>query len=269
MKNFIKSLKNYIHSELYNLKHYHKIKLITLIFIIIFFPLTIPLSIFAFMLGILLSFLSGKKEYDKSLYKLVTKKTYFTVLFNTGDLSEYCTWKILNNEQEYKKILINLYIPNKNHTSEIDSVLINEYGIFVIESKGYSGWIFGSERDSSWTQIIYKRKIHFYNPITQNRNHIISLANLLNIENMNIFKSYIVFSNRCELKKITVTKPNVKVIKRPQLQETLDNDYKVYGKILNKEQIDYFYNKLYNYMFSDTNIKEEHIKYVKTLNSKK
>ena len=29
-------------------------------------------------------------------------------------------------EQEYKKILINLYIPNKNHTSEIDSVLINE-----------------------------------------------------------------------------------------------------------------------------------------------
>lgn len=39
------------------------------------------------------------------------------------------TWRILNNQSEYKKVLINLYIPNELRTSEIDSILINKYGI--------------------------------------------------------------------------------------------------------------------------------------------
>ena len=68
-------------------------------------------------------------------------------------MAEYFTWDILNNQPEYKKVLINIYIPNGNHTNEIDSILINNYGVFVIESKGYSGWIFGNETNKTWTQI--------------------------------------------------------------------------------------------------------------------
>lgn len=262
---FFIALKRYLKSEWYNFRNYHKIKLITLLLIIILFPITIPLAIIGFIIGMLYEMILGKREYDRSIYKLITKEPYFATIFNKGRIAEYYTWRILNNQPEYKKILINLYIPNEDHTSEIDSILINKYGIFVIESKGFSGWIFGNETQKEWTQVIYKNKNRFYNPIMQNRNHIKSLANILKIKDMNIFRSYIVFSERCELKKITVNKPNVRVVKRNHLQDTLNKDYEKYGNILLNSQIRDFSDKLNKYMFSNDDIKNEHIKYVKEI----
>ena len=73
MNKFLKELKRYIKSEYYNFKKHHKIKLITLILLIILFPITIPLSIIGFIIGILIEFNSGKIQYNKSLYKSITK----------------------------------------------------------------------------------------------------------------------------------------------------------------------------------------------------
>lgn len=67
---FFKELKKYLKSEWYNLKNYHRLKLITFILIIILFPITFPLIIIGFMFGILIALIPGKREYDKSLYKL-------------------------------------------------------------------------------------------------------------------------------------------------------------------------------------------------------
>lgn len=265
MKNFLATLKKYIKAEWHNFKNNHKIKIITLLIVITLFPLTVPLAILAFLFGMLLTLMPGKLEYDKSLFKLTTNKSYFTVFFNTGNLAEYLTWQILDRQPEYKKTLVNLYIPNDLNTREIDSILINEYGIFVIESKGYSGWIFGNERDINWKQMLYNKQYYFYNPIIQNRNHIKSLAKILDLKDMNIFRSYIVFSQRCELKKVSTTKPNIKVIKRQQLNTTLNNDYEIYGKVLSINQINDIYNKLEKYMFVDSNVKKEHIQYVENL----
>ena len=53
-----------------------------------------------------------------------------------------------------RKVLRNVYIPkDNNETSEIDVLFITQKGIFVIESKNYSGWIFGSEKQYKWTMI--------------------------------------------------------------------------------------------------------------------
>lgn len=265
MENFLTSLKEYIRSEFYNAKKNHKIKLLTLLLIIIFFPISIPLIIINFAFGIVLAIIHGKKKYDKSIYKIITQKSYLSILFDKGKMAEYLTWEILNNQPEYKKVLINVYIPNDNHTNEIDSILINNYGIFVIESKGYSGWIFGNETNKTWTQIIYKYKAHFFNPVIQNRIHIESLAKIIEINNPNIFRSYIVFSERCELKKIYISKQNLRVIKRHQLQNTLNNDYKKYGQVLNNSEITDIYDKLVNYMFCSDNVKNEHIKYINSI----
>lgn len=72
------------------------------------------------------------------------------------------------------KILRNVYIPKDNgETSEIDVLYITQKGIFVIESKNYSGWIFGDEKQGYWTAMLpNKEKNRFYNPIKQNRTHI-------------------------------------------------------------------------------------------------
>ncbi len=65
------------------------------------------------------------------------------------------------------KILRNVYIPKDNgETSEIDVVYITQKGIFVIESKNFSGWIFGDDKSAYWTASLPNgKKNRFYSPI--------------------------------------------------------------------------------------------------------
>ena len=78
------------------------------------------------------------------------------------------------------KILKNIYIPKDDGTTtEVDLLFITQKGIFVIESKNYIGYIFGSEKQYKWTVTLYagkdfigrKRveKHQFLNPIIQNK----------------------------------------------------------------------------------------------------
>ena len=73
------------------------------------------------------------------------------------------------------KVLKNVYLPKENgETSEVDIIFITQKGIFVFESKNYSGWIFGDEKGKTWTAMLpNKQKNQFYNPIMQNRTHLI------------------------------------------------------------------------------------------------
>ena len=63
-------------------------------------------------------------------------------------------------------------------------VFLHESGLYVIESKNYSGWIFGNEEQDHWTQCL-RGKFHttqkhsFYNPLLQNETHICALMELL------------------------------------------------------------------------------------------
>ena len=69
-----------------------------------------------------------------------------------------------------------LYIPKSDGTtSQIDHVVVTDKGLFVIETKNYEGWIFGSEKAPYWTQTIYMNKQIFQNILHQNYGHIESL----------------------------------------------------------------------------------------------
>ena len=111
--------------------------------------------------------------------------------------------------------LRNLYVPRKDgSTSEIDLVYITVKGLFVIESKNYSGFIFGSDWNKNWTSTHYAGKtwygrekvdkFHFYNPVWQNNAHIKALENYLG--GVNAY-SIIVFGDDCELKDVNITTP--------------------------------------------------------------
>ena len=124
---------------------------------------------------------------------------------------------------KYGKTLKNIYVPKKDGTtSEIDVLFITQKGIFVLESKNYSGWIFGDENCLNWTACLSNgKKNKFYNPIKQNQTHIKWLKKYLeSFGFVNVaFFSVIVFSERCELKKVTAEKSEAKVLKRKQLFE--------------------------------------------------
>lgn len=69
--------------------------------------------------------------------------------------------KLYLKDPEY--ILLNdCTLPDEQSgTTQIDHILLSPYGIFIIETKNYKGWIFGSERQKLWTQKIFKRAINF------------------------------------------------------------------------------------------------------------
>ena len=67
----------------------------------------------------------------------------------------------------------------QNGTTQIDHILLSPCGIFVIETKNYQGWVFGGERQKSWTQKIYKKSFKFQNLLYQNYKHIRVLESVL------------------------------------------------------------------------------------------
>jgi restriction system protein len=89
-------------------------------------------------------------------------------------------------------LIPNVTLPTKDGTTQIDHVIVSRYGIFVIETKTHKGWIYGSERDAKWTQVIYKRKERFQNPLRQNYRHTKTLSDLTGIPH-DYFKSVVVF----------------------------------------------------------------------------
>lgn len=85
-------------------------------------------------------------------------------------------------------------------TTQIDHILISRYGVFVIETKDYKGWIFGSVRQRSWTQVLFYAKYRFQNPIHQNMRHIRAVRNLLNFLPAGAIKSVVVFTGEAEFR---------------------------------------------------------------------
>lgn len=126
-----------------------------------------------------------------------------------GSLGEQALTNELNNNFHDSYILNNLYISKSgDKTTEIDVLMINEYGIFVFENKNYSGWIFGKYKDKNWTQSLESgEKNQFYNPIRQNESHIKALKNYLNkngISNLASVPVYsiVVFENKATFKNV-------------------------------------------------------------------
>lgn len=100
-----------------------------------------------------------------------------------------------------KNIFRDLYIPTKEgNYSQIDLLVVTSTGIVVIESKNYSGWIFGSEHQTQWTQTFRNgQKFKLYNPIKQNQGHIYALSSFLGLNAKDDFHSCILFGSECEL----------------------------------------------------------------------
>ena len=133
--------------------------------------------------------------------------------------------------------LYNLYVPKSDGTTtEVDAVYITAKGIFVFESKDYSGWIFGSDTQKQWMQTFKNgKKQPFPNPVWQNDTHIKCLGEFLKWKIP--FFSFVVFSDNCEIKKMSVVKSQAKVIQQYQLVQAVINTFNAAPDIFNDEQM--------------------------------
>jgi restriction system protein len=97
-------------------------------------------------------------------------------------------------------LLNHLTLRVKDGTTQIDYVLVSRFGIFVIENKDYKGWIFAGPRDRYWTQVLYREKFRFWNPIRQNYRHVHAIQELLEFLPANAVRSTVVFTGDAEFK---------------------------------------------------------------------
>ena len=164
------------------------------------------------------------------LFLIMMMVLYYWVSANfaslKGSLGEKQISKLLQSLDPDRYVLLNdLYIPKENGTTtQIDHVVISDKGLFVIETKNYNGWIFGSQNSKHWTQVIYKRKEKFYNPIWQNAGHMKELRHFLGDSYSDIpMYSIIVFGKQATLK-FKEAFHNVKVIKSRDLRSVIKKE---------------------------------------------
>lgn len=120
-----------------------------------------------------------------------------------GKVGEFMVSEHVANYLSAEYILLNnCTLPDqKDGTTQIDHILISPYGVFIVETKNYTGWIFGNARQKQWTQKIYKKSYKFQNPLHQNYKHIKVLEMVLSdVVDPQYLHSIVVFTARSEFK---------------------------------------------------------------------
>ena len=97
-------------------------------------------------------------------------------------------------------LLNHVTLPLKDGTTQVDHILISRFGVFVIETKDYKGWIFANPKRATWTQVIFKAKFRFQNPIFQNIRHVRAVQDLLDFLPPKAVESIVVFTGEAEFK---------------------------------------------------------------------
>lgn len=126
---------------------------------------------------------------------------YLIFFYSKGKAGEKAVARRLKQlpEEEYK-VINDLMLPTTYGTTQIDHVVISRFGVFVIETKNYRGFIYGGENAEKWTQNIWGNKYSMLNPIRQNDTHVKALE--YHLKQLNIdchIHSIVAFAKRCKI----------------------------------------------------------------------
>ena len=184
-----------------------------------------------------------KKEYDQD---------------GVGAYGEDLTVELLRQYVPgYFKLIRNLILPIGETATEIDIMMIHEKGIFVFESKNYSGWIFGQKEDQKWTQTFKNgKKYKFYNPIKQNKTHCDAICEITKVPKQYVM-SYVVFSERCKLKVVPDNEMYLTIIKRNRLIDEICRDLDYRNTVFSHEVVN-AYHKGFAYYLDNEELKKKH-----------
>lgn len=128
-----------------------------------------------------------------------------------------------------------LFKYNENMFFEVDSILITDKAIIVIEIKSIKGVVKGDARADTWTKILGDQQFPITNPIKQNDKHISHIEKMTNMKVPTI--SLIVYSNRTSHVDVNNIPSYAGVIRHSELFETLDGVNKVLKPRLNEDEM--------------------------------
>lgn len=161
--------------------------------------------------------------------------------------------RLVSNKEDFQ-VFNNLTLETPDGTTQIDHIILSHFGIFVIETKNLNGWIFGNSKQKQWTQVLYRKKYIFQNPLHQNYKHIKAVQDLLGVDK-DIIISIVVFVGNSQFK----TEMPSNVVKLCELLPYICSHNSVF---LSNEDIEIFSQKLNNPVYYDSSNHKNHIRNV-------
>lgn len=201
------------------------------------------------------------KYFEKEIKK-ENEKEKLDIYEQKGYEAEIKIVNILNRIFSNDKIIHDSYFRDEEMvTTQIDIIVVDKTGIYVIESKNYSGIIKGNTRNKNWIQIFNNKKyVKFSNPVIQNNRHIEDIKINLKDFNLpnNVFKSYIVFGDKCKLD--VQYSENEIVIKQNELFYKILQDKESSKEVLSQDEVDKVSKRFMAHANVSKEMKEEHIR---------
>ena len=140
-------------------------------------------------------------------------------------------------------------INDQGKSRQIDHIAITEYGVYVIETKNYSGTIYGKETWTNWYSYLRGKKYEFTNPIHQNYGHTKIVKKIIYDEKIYV-EPVVVFIDKCKVKVYTQSKVTYASMVVNYIQSK--------PKQLSIEKIDEIYNEIMENRITNEEIIHEH-----------
>ena len=205
------------------------------------FPSDILLIVFCILIVIVISITIFLIRKDNILHRPFSKGEF-------GEGMVRATMAFTLPKDVYK-IFNNVMLFDGEKSIQIDHIIASVYGIFVVETKNYSGSIYGNENSKSFTQYVGRQRNVFYSPIKQNKGHIYALNKVVG---RYPYTSVVIFLGEAKLKVRSTTFVGTPLNASHFIRSF--NDVK-----LTDEQLNDFITKLENSNVSDFISNREHV----------
>lgn len=128
-----------------------------------------------------------------AILSIVWNRDYESPRVTAGKQGEREATEIIKQVLQEDDILLNnICISHEEKSTELDNVIINSNGIFIIEVKNYSGTLIGREEDYEWTKYkisrggnVYEKQVR--NPMKQVKRQVYILSQLLKYYGINVW----------------------------------------------------------------------------------
>lgn len=157
-----------------------------------------------------------------------------------GTIGEFWVKKELKKLPREYLVLNDIMLIADNKSSQIDHLVVSKYGIFVIETKQYNGYLKGNDYDKKWIVKVGNKKYYINNPIHQNYGHVQFLKKVLSLSENKFIPIVCISSNaRVNVKsdKVVLITNLVQKITSYR-KEIVPNDKKIYHQIVSLNIID-------------------------------
>ncbi len=193
-------------------------------------------------MGIIANFLIGFIILMVIIIAILTLLIKLKIIkLKSGKLAELRIKFLLGKSIPGKKYVFNnLMFLYDGKVSQIDHVVINRYGVFVIETKHWSGLILGSDENKKWTLCKWnKESTSMINPVKQNESHIKKLSNILELDKF-FFRNMVVFMITSNISRVK----SEHVYKSTSFTKHLKGDYECFST----DQLENLYKRLKEFL---------------------